>query len=187
MLEKWILWSTLNWIKQCLESNSVSFYSFKDGVSPVADAYLCVGIGIRASSSCLSCPGESDRPLLPTPWPQPPHWEPCWRSTWPPMHDSPAGCPSLHLNTNEKPEISEQVVTYRCVWGLMAEWAAHSQLVDVKVSFMKRFFMMHDTLASLEMLTVRWLVMLYRWVSASGATWVFTEPLGGSSVSLMSQ
>lgn len=55
------------------------------------------------------------------------------------------------------------------------------------VSFMGRFSMVHDTMESLEMLTIRWLVMLYRWESGSDAAWVLTEPSGGSSVWLMSQ
>lgn len=59
--------------------------------------------------------------------------------------------------------------------------------MEVEVSFMDRFSMVHDTLESLEMLTVRWLVTLYRWESESGAVTVLTEPSGGSSVLLMSQ
>lgn len=59
--------------------------------------------------------------------------------------------------------------------------------MDVKVSFMDRFSMVQDTLESLEMLTIRWLVMLYRWESGSDAAMVLTEPLGGSCVWLMSQ
>lgn len=56
---------------------------------------------------------------------------------------------------------NQRLVNWR-VRGLITEWAAinRSQLVDVKVWFMDRFCMMHDTLESLEMLTIRWLVTL---------------------------
>lgn len=63
----------------------------------------------------------------------------------------------------------------------------YSQLIDVKVSFMDWFSMVHDTLESLEMLTIRWLVTLYRRESGSDAATVLTDPLGGFWVSLMSQ
>lgn len=59
--------------------------------------------------------------------------------------------------------------------------------MDVRVWFVDGFSMVHDTLESLEMLTVRWLVMLYSRESGSAAARVLTEPSGGSSVSLMSQ
>ena len=54
--------------------------------------------------------------------------------------------------------------------------------MDVKLSFMGRFSIVHDTTVSLEMLTVSWLVTLYRWESGSIAAMVVTEPSGGSSV-----
>lgn len=84
---------------------------------------------------------------------------------------------------------NQRLVNKWCVLrGLMITGLiGHSQLVDVRVSFRDGFSMAHDTLESLEMLTVRWLVMLYRRESGSGAARVLTEPSGGSSVSLMSQ
>lgn len=57
---------------------------------------------------------------------------------------------------------------------------AHSQLVEVVVSFRVRFSTMHVTVDSLEMLAVKWLVMLYRYESGSNVAWVSTEPSGGS-------
>ena len=84
-------------------------------------AYLSQGapLGTRASSSYLSCPGGSDRWLLPTPWGPPPHRDLCWTSTWRLMLDSPPGCCSFHLSTKEK----QTLVNRRCVWGLSTERA----------------------------------------------------------------
>lgn len=64
---------------------------------------------------------------------------------------------------------------------------SRSQLVELSVWFMGRFSMMHETLASLETLMVRWLVTLYRLEPGCDAFRVLTAAEGGVSVLLMSQ